>query len=384
MRKLAILGSTGSIGRQALDVVSRYSDRFSAYSLAAHASAEALFEQVRAFHPERAGLVCVPENLPGDVKDACAWRFGEDVCSWAVEGADDALAAVVGIAGLPSALEALEKCERLLLANKEALVTGGELVMEKARRLGRAILPVDSEHSAIFQCLQARGNNPVRRLLLTASGGPFRTLSREETYRATVRQALGHPTWKMGAKITVDCATMMNKGLEVIEAHHLFGVPLEKIQVVVHPQSVIHSMIEFEDGAILAQLGKPDMRGPISYALGYPERLPYGGEPIDWTRLSSLTFEPPDLDKFPCLKLAYQAQAAGGTLPVALNAANEAANEAFRQGRICFGQISEIVDEVLNHTDRRNIRDVQDVYEADRLAREAAEGTIGTFERRPF
>ena len=384
MRKLAILGSTGSIGRQALDVVSRYPDRFSAYSLAAHASAEALFEQVRAFHPERAGLVCVPENLPRDVKDACAWRFGEDVCSWAVEGADDALAAVVGIAGLPSALEALEKCERLLLANKEALVTGGELVMEKARRLGRAILPVDSEHSAIFQCLQARGNNPVRRLLLTASGGPFRTLSREETYRATVEQALGHPTWKMGAKITVDCATMMNKGLEVIEAHHLFGVPLEKIQVVVHPQSVIHSMIEFEDGAILAQLGKPDMRGPISYALGYPERLPYGGEPIDWTRLSSLTFEPPDLDKFPCLKLAYQAQAAGGTLPVALNAANEVANEAFRQGRICFGQISEIVDEVLNHTDRRNIRDVQDVYEADRLAREAAEGTIGTFERRPF
>ena len=372
MRKLAILGSTGSIGRQALDVVSRYPDRFSAYSLAAHASAEALFEQVRAFHPERAGLVCVPENLPGDVKDACAWRFGEDVCSWAVEGADDALAAVVGIAGLPSALEALEKCERLLLANKEALVTGGELVMEKARRLGRAILPVDSEHSAIFQCLQARGNNPVRRLLLTASGGPFRTLSREETYRATVRQALGHPTWKMGAKITVDCATMMNKGLEVIEAHHLFGVPLEKIQVVVHPQSVIHSMIEFEDGAILAQLGKPDMRGPISYALGYPERLPYGGEPIDWTRLSSLTFEPPDLDKFPCLNLAYQAQAAGGTLPVALNAANEAANEAFRQGRICFGQISEIVDEVLNHTDRRNIRDVQDVYEADRQARERA------------
>ena len=382
MRKLAILGSTGSIGRQALDVVSRYPDRFSAYSLAAHASAEALFEQVRAFHPERAGLVCVPENLPGDVKDACAWRFGEDVCSWAVEGADDALAAVVGIAGLPSALEALEKCERLLLANKEALVTGGELVMEKARRLGRAILPVDSEHSAIFQCLQARGNNPVRRLLLTASGGPFRTLSREETYRATVRQALGHPTWKMGAKITVDCATMMNKGLEVIEAHHLFGVPLEKIQVVVHPQSVIHSMIEFEDGAILAQLGKPDMRGPISYALGYPERLPYGGEPIDWTRLSSLTFEPPDLDKFPCLKLAYQAQAAGGTLPVALNAANEAANEAFRQGRICFGQISEIVDEVLNHTDRRNIRDVQDVYEADRLAREAA-GRV-TLGRLPF
>ena len=383
MRKIAILGSTGSIGRQALDVVARYPERFCVHSLAARASAEALFDQVRAFRPERASLAQAPEALPGDVR-FCQWRFGDDAADWALEGADDALGAVVGIAGLSSALRALDVCQRLLLANKEALVTGGELVMEKARRLHRTILPVDSEHSAIFQCLQARGGNPIRRLLLTASGGPFRACSREETYRATVRQALGHPTWKMGAKITVDCATMMNKGLEVIEAHHLFGVPLEKIQVVVHPQSVIHSMIEFEDGAILAQLGKPDMRGPISYALGYPERLPYGGEPIDWTRLSSLTFEPPDLDKFPCLKLAYQAQAAGGTLPVALNAANEVANEAFRQGRICFGQISEIVDEVLNHTDRRNIRDVQDVYEADRLAREAAGGTIGTFERRPF
>lgn len=370
MRRIAILGSTGSIGRQALDVIGQYPERFSVYSLAAHSSGEALFEQVRAFRPERAGLVCAPGELPQDVR-FCQWRFGEEAADWACEGADDALGAVVGIAGLHSALRALETCERLLLANKEALVTGGSLVMEKARQLHRTILPVDSEHSAIFQCLQARGSNKIRRLLLTASGGPFRTWTREETRRATVKQALGHPTWKMGAKITVDCATMMNKGLEVIEAHHLFGVPLENIQVVVHPQSVVHSMIEFEDGAVLAQMGKPDMRGPISYALGYPERLPYGGEAIDWERLSSLTFEAPDTEKFPCLRLAYQAQRAGGSLPVALNGANEVANAAFREGRICFGQISEIVEEVLNHTEQRNLSTVEDVYEADRLAREA-------------
>ena len=375
MRKIAILGSTGSIGRQALDVVARYPERFCVHSLAARASAEALFDQVRAFRPERASLAQAPEALPGDVR-FCQWRFGDDAADWALEGADDALGAVVGIAGLSSALRALDVCQRLLLANKEALVTGGELVMEKARRLHRTILPVDSEHSAIFQCLQARGGNPIRRLLLTASGGPFRACSREETYRATVRQALGHPTWKMGAKITVDCATMMNKGLEVIEAHHLFGVPLNRIEVVIHPQSVIHSMIEFEDGAILAQLGRPDMRGPISYALGYPERLPYGGEPLDWTRLSRLTFEAPDTEKFPCLKMAYQAQAAGGNLPVALNGANEVANAAFLAERICFGQISEIVDEVLNHTPRSNISSVEDVYEADRQARERAQQAL--------
>ena len=375
MRKIAILGSTGSIGRQALDVVARYPERFCVHSLAARASAEALFDQVRAFRPERASLAQAPEALPGDVR-FCQWRFGDDAADWALEGADDALGAVVGIAGLSSALRALDVCQRLLLANKEALVTGGELVMEKARRLHRTILPVDSEHSAIFQCLQARGGNPIRRLLLTASGGPFRACSREETYRATVRQALGHPTWKMGAKITVDCATMMNKGLEVIEAHHLFGVPLNRIEVVIHPQSVIHSMIEFEDGAILAQLGRPDMRGPISYALGYPERLPYGGEPLDWTQLSRLTFEAPDTEKFPCLKMAYQAQAAGGNLPVALNGANEVANAAFLAERICFGQISEIVDEVLNHTPRSNISSVEDVYEADRQARERAQQAL--------
>ena len=375
MRKIAILGSTGSIGRQALDVVARYPERFCVHSLAARASAEALFDQVRAFRPERASLAQAPEALPGDVR-FCQWRFGDDAADWALEGADDALGAVVGIAGLSSALRALDVCQRLLLANKEALVTGGELVMEKARRLHRTILPVDSEHSAIFQCLQARGGNPIRRLLLTASGGPFRYCSREETDRATVRQALGHPTWKMGAKITVDCATMMNKGLEVIEAHHLFGVPLNRIEVVIHPQSVIHSMIEFEDGAILAQLGRPDMRGPISYALGYPERLPYGGEPLDWTRLSRLTFEAPDTEKFPCLKMAYQAQAAGGNLPVALNGANEVANAAFLAERICFGQISEIVDEVLNHTPRSNISSVEDVYEADRQARERAQQAL--------
>lgn len=377
MRKLAILGSTGSIGRQALDVVSRYPDRFSVYSLAAHASAEALFEQVRAFHPERAGLVCVPEKLPEDVKDACAWRFGEDVCSWAVEGASDALAAVVGIAGLPSALQALESCERLLLANKEALVTGGELVMEKARRLGKKILPVDSEHSAIFQCLQARGNNPVRRLLLTASGGPFRTWTREQMQNATRAQALKHPNWSMGAKITIDSASMFNKALEIIEAHWLFDMPPEKIQVVVHPQSIVHSAVEFADGAVLAQLGVPDMRVPIAYAMTYPRRIPTGSKPLDLFSIGTLTFEPGDPVRFPALRLAGECLNAGGAACTILNGANEMAVAAFLRDEIPFGAISRIVEGTLEACGAMPADTLADIFHADlearRVAKEIAE-----------
>ena len=372
MRKLAILGATGYIGRQAIDVAQKYPDRFRITAVTAHSNSNALFDVVRSLHPEKAGLVVCPEHVPQDVT-FCQWRFGEDCSSWAVEGADDALGAVVGIAGLPAALRALDTCQRLLLANKEALVTGGSLVMEKARRLNRQILPVDSEHSAIFQCLQAKGPNKVKRLLLTASGGPFRTWNRRDIENATVAEALGHPTWRMGPKITVDCATMMNKGLEVIEAHHLFGIPMDRISVVVHPQSVIHSMVEFEDGAVLAQLSCPDMRGPISYAMGYPQRLPYGGETLDLAKIGTLTFEEPDEEKFPCLRLAREAQLSGGSHPVVLNGANEVANEAFRQGRIRFGQIARIVERVLDGTPRGNISCAEDVYEADRLAREQAE-----------
>lgn len=372
-RKLSVLGATGSIGTQALDVVRKYPDAFEIVALTARSSAEKLFELVREFRPQLAVLEKEPEVIPQDVR-FCEWAFGADglVKAACMDGVQDVLAAVVGIAGLPAALGALDHCERLLLANKEALVTGGALVMEKARRLKKKILPVDSEHSAIFQCLQAAGNNPVSCILLTASGGPFRTWSAGDIERATKAQALGHPTWRMGPKITVDCATMMNKGLEVIEAYWLFGLELDRIEVTVHPQSVVHSMIEFEDGAVLAQMGKPDMRGPISYALGYPGRLPYGGERLSFKERLELSFEAPDTRKFPCLAYAYQAQRQGGGYPVALNGANEAAVEAFLRERIPFGAIARVNGQVLEQYPGTPVRGVEDVYAVDQWARHAA------------
>ncbi len=377
MRTLAILGATGSIGRQALDIARRVPDRFKVTLLTAHSRAEALFELVREFRPAAAALTVEPDELPEDVR-FCQWYFGEDAVRQAVLAAkaDDVLSAVVGIAGLPAAMAALEVSERLLLANKESLVTGGALVMGRAAALNKPIVPVDSEHSAIFQCLQAQGGNPVSRLILTASGGPFRTWEKGDIERAARAQALGHPTWKMGAKITVDCAGMMNKGFEVIEAHHLFNMPLEKIDVIVHPQSVIHSMVEFEDGAVLAQLGAPDMRVPIGYAMGYPSRIPFGGERLDFARIASLTFEAPDMERFPCLRLAIDAQKAGGVMPVALNGANEEAVAAFLDERIPFGGIARTVKTVLARTQNAPVREIGDVYEADRRARSMARDVL--------
>ena len=370
MRTLAILGATGSIGRQALDIARRVPDQFRVTLLTAHSRAEALFELVREFRPAVAALTAEPDTLPEDVR-FCQWYFGEDAVRRAVLAAmaDDVLSAVVGVAGLPAAMAALDVSGRLLLANKESLVTGGALVMGKAAALHKPIVPVDSEHSAIFQCLQAQGGNPVSRLILTALGGPFRTWEKRDIERATRAQALGHPTWKMGAKITVDCAGMMNKGFEVIEAHHLFSMPMEKIDVIVHPQSVIHSMIEFEDGAVLAQLGAPDMRVPIGYAMGYPARIPFGGERLDFARIASLTFEAPDMERFPCLRMAIDAQKAGGVMPVALNGANEEAVAAFLDERIPFGGIARTVETVLARTENASVREIGDVYEADRRAR---------------
>ncbi len=377
MRTLAILGATGSIGRQALDIARRVPDQFKVTLLTAHSRAEALFELVREFRPAVAALTVEPDELPEDVR-FCQWYFGEDAVRRAVlaAGADDVLSAVVGVAGLPAAMAALEVSERLLLANKESLVTGGALVMGRAAALHKPIVPVDSEHSAIFQCLQAQGGNPVSRLILTASGGPFRTWEKGDIERATRAQALGHPTWKMGAKITVDCAGMMNKGFEVIEAHHLFNMPLEKIDVIVHPQSVIHSMVEFEDGAVLAQLGAPDMRVPIGYAMGYPSRIPFGGERLDFARIASLTFEAPDVARFPCLRLAIDAQKAGGVMPVALNGANEEAVAAFLDERIPFGGIARTVETVMARTQNAPVREIGDVYEADKCARAMARDAL--------
>lgn len=377
MRRIAVLGATGSIGRQTLDVVRSAPDQFHIQALTAHANADALFALVREFRPEAAGLRFEPERIPEDLRST-EWFFGENFLTDVLEAAqaDDVLSAVVGIAGLPAALKALEVSHRLLLANKEALVTGGRLVMEKAKRMKRQVVPVDSEHSAIFQCLQAAGDNPVERIILTASGGPFRTWNKERVFAAQVSDALGHPTWKMGPKITVDCASMMNKGLEVIEAHHLFGTPLDQIDVVVHPESIIHSMIEFKDGAVLAQMGLPDMRVPIGYALGYPSRVPFGGERLDLAKMGRLTFEQPDIERFPCLQMAYDAQRAGGVAPVALNGSNEAAVSAFLSGRIPFGGIAEVNADVLERTKFAPIACPEDVYEADCAARALAEGLI--------
>ena len=377
-RSIAILGATGSIGTQALDLVRRYPDRFEATCLVAGRSAEKLFDLVREFRPKVAALAVEPKELPDDVK-FCQWIFGEDCPVRALEAArpDDALCAIVGVAGLDAAWTALDVCSRVLLANKEALVTGGALVMDRAARLGKPLLPVDSEHSAIFQCLQARADNPVRRLHLTASGGALRDWPKEKMAAATVRDVLAHPTWRMGGKITVDCATMVNKGLEVIEARWLFDMPPERINVVVHPQSVIHSMIEFEDGAVLAQLGRPDMRGPIGYAMGYPERLPYGAEELDFAALSKLTFAAPDTERFPGLALARAALEEGGSAPVILNGANEAAVAAFLEERIPFGRIAEIIAETMNACPRFAIDEIGDVHAADAQARAVAAEIIG-------
>ncbi len=376
MRTLAVLGATGSIGRQALDLISRHSDSFKAAVLTANQNHEALFDLVRAFRPAAAGLVVEPKELPADVR-FCDWYFGEDASERALRAhrPDDCLAAVVGIAGLGAVMAALETSHRVLLANKEALVTAGDLVMARAQALNKRILPVDSEHSAIFQCLEGAGSNAPRRLILTASGGPFRTWSAEAIASATVADALGHPTWRMGKKITVDCATMMNKGLEVIEAHHLFNMPSEAIDVVVHPQSVIHSMVAFSDGAVLAQMGAPDMRGPIGYALGYPERLPYGAEPLNFAKLT-ITFEAPDEARFPCLRLAREALASDGGAPAILNGANEAAVAAFLEGHIPFGGIPRLVETALDRVPKRVIDTMEDVVEADRLARECVNQAI--------
>ena len=372
-KTIAILGATGSIGTQALDLVRRYPDRFSAVCLTANSSSEKLFALVREFHPQAAGMVCEPEAIPEDLR-FCQWFFGPD-CSVEVLKAvhpDAALCAITGIAGLDAVWTALDVCGQVLLANKEALVTGGDLVMEKARRLNKPLLPVDSEHSAIFQCLQAAQGNPVRSLLLTASGGALRDWPKEKIDSARVEDVLRHPTWNMGRKITVDCASMVNKGLEIIEAHHLFHMPAEQIQVVVHPQSIIHSMVEFEDGAVLAQLGNPDMRGPIGYAMAYPERLSYEAKRLSFAEIANLSFAAPDLTRFPALGYAIEALKAGGAMPIVLNGANEEAVAAFLDGRIPFGRIPEILRDALDRVPQRSVSCIADVYQTDADARACA------------
>lgn len=372
MRRIAILGSTGSIGTQSLDVIRRHPESFCAAALAARSSAAALAAQVREFSPAAAALVCPPEGFAGE--NNCEWSFGEeallDIC--AREDVDAVLVAVVGIAGLPAVLRAIECGKTVLLANKEALVTGGALVMEAARRKGVSLLPVDSEHSAIFQCIQGRPNAHPHRIVLTASGGPFRTWSREQIERATVEQALRHPNWSMGRKITIDSASMVNKALEVIEARWLFDMAPEDIEVVVHPQSVVHSGVEFSDGALLCQMGLPDMRVPIAYAMSYPDRMGDVGERLDLTRAGALTFEAPDFARFPALKLAWEVLREGGDAPVRLNGANEVAVDLVLRGELPFFRIADLLAETLSREGARPVREVADVLDADRRARETA------------
>lgn len=380
MQTIAILGSTGSIGTQALELVRLHPEEFRVVALTARSSREKLFEQVREFRPEVAALTePIPmSEIPEDVR-FCRWVMGADALHAAAAEvpADMVLVSVVGIAGLQSVMDALGANRQVLLANKEALVTGGHLVMDAAKRIGKPILPVDSEHSAIFQCLQGAGGNQPVRLLLTASGGPFRTWTREQMQNATRAQALKHPNWSMGAKITIDSASMFNKALEIIEAHWLFDMPPEKIQVVVHPQSIVHSAVEFADGAVLAQLGVPDMRVPIAYAMTYPRRIPTGSKPLDLFSIGTLTFEPGDTVRFPALRLAGECLNAGGAACTILNGANEMAVAAFLRDEIPFGAISRIVEGTLEACGAMPADTLEDIFHADlearRVAKEIAE-----------
>lgn len=354
-RGLAVLGSTGSIGTQTLDVVRLFPGRFRIHSLTAGVNDALLAEQALAFRPEcvvigdRSRWKPLREALAGtDIRVLCGDEGLVEAATLA--GVETVVAAVVGAAGLAPVLAAVAAGKRVALANKEALVVAGAAVTARARAHGGVLLPVDSEHSAIFQCLVGEPASAVDELILTASGGPFRTRPAHTFGAITRAEALRHPNWSMGAKITIDSATMMNKGLEVIEAHWLFGLPADRIRVLVHPQSIIHSMVTFIDGSTKAQLGVPDMKVPIQYALTYPDRWPAPHERVDWLRLSQLDFEPPDVGRFPCLRLAYEALAAGGAAPAVLNAANEAAVALFLDDRIGFMDIPRLIEAALAET----------------------------------
>ncbi|MDX3893111.1 1-deoxy-D-xylulose-5-phosphate reductoisomerase [Pusillimonas sp.] len=389
-QRLCILGSTGSIGRSTLDVASRHADSVRVHTLSAHSRMDRLAEQALAFG---ASVVAVPDDKARQ-RFLQAWPAGRaapeirvgaralEECAADPE-VDTVMAAIVGAAGLPAALAAARAGKRVLLANKEALVAAGSLFMAAVRDNGAELLPIDSEHNAIFQCMPHAGRagaptspaKGVRRLLLTASGGPFRTAALDSLEGVTPEQACAHPNWSMGRKISVDSATMLNKGLEVIEAHWLFAMPLERIQVVIHPQSMIHSMVEYEDGSILAQLGQPDMRTPIAYGLGFPDRIDSGVGPLDLATIGRLDFEPPDLRRFPCLRLSFQALEAGQEACIALNAANEVAVDHFLSSRIPFTGIARVIEQCLEAMagkTRTAIDSLEAVLELDGSARRQA------------
>ena len=375
-RNITLLGATGSIGASTLDVVARHAGRYRVFALSARNSTEPLLELCRRHRPRIAVLSGVAEDrsLKRRFADAsgCELRFGaaalEEVASH--PDCDTVMAAIVGAAGLASAIAAARSGKRILLANKEALVMAGALFIAAVRESGTLLLPVDSEHNAVFQCMgEAKG---VRRVLLTASGGPFRSVPVDKLHGVTPDEACAHPNWVMGRKISVDSATMMNKGLEVIEARWLFDLPAERIEVLVHPQSIVHSLVEYVDGSVIAQLSNPDMRVPIAHALAYPERIESGVRTLDLGAIGNLSFHHPEPDRFPCLGLAYAALRAGGTVPAVLNAANEIAVEAFLAGRLRFTAIAHVIDETLQRVAAGAGETLEAVLDADRRARRAA------------
>jgi len=374
---LAIFGATGSVGASTLDVVARHGGRYRVFALTAHASADALLELCQRHRPRYAVLSGVAENpalRSRFAQSGCELLFGAGALDFIASHreTESVMAAIVGAAGLASTLAAVRAGKRVLLANKEALVMAGPLVTAAARASGAQILPVDSEHNAVFQCM-GRG---LRKIILTASGGPFRSASADSLGSVTPEQACAHPNWVMGRKISVDSATMMNKGLEVIEARWLFDVAPERIEVLIHPQSIVHSLVEYQDGSMIAQLSNPDMRVPIAHALAWPERIDSGATPLDLAAVKSLSFDKPDLNRFPCLGLAYEALRAGGTAPAVLNAANEVAVEAFLDRRLPFTGIAGVISSTLDTVSARAANDLQSILQSDGEARRAASARI--------
>lgn len=379
-RKIAILGATGSVGKSTLDLIERNPDRFEVVAVTAATNAEALADIARRTGSKLA--VLADASRLADLQDllagtSCRAAAGEAALVEAAKGdADLVIAAIVGCAGLRPVMAAVEAGKTVALANKEALVTAGELMTGAAKRNGSTILPIDSEHNAIFQCLAGSNADQVSRIILTASGGPFRTSSADFIANATPAQAIAHPNWSMGPKISVDSATMMNKGLELIEARHLFGLSSERLDVLIHPQSVVHSLVEFVDGSVLAQLGAPDMRIPIAFALAWPERIATPAQRLDLAATARLDFEKPDLARFPALRLARHALEAGGAAPVVLNAANEVAVAAFLGGNIRFPEIAELVEQALDDVDAASPSSIEEVLDIDRATRSCVDEMI--------
>jgi 1-deoxy-D-xylulose-5-phosphate reductoisomerase len=378
MKNISILGSTGSIGVQTLDVVRQHPDLFRVISLSAGKNITRLAEQANEFRPKLVSVHTkeLADKIKLELPPGIEVLYGEEGMSAAAvhQDVDFVVSAIVGSAGLTPTLKAIEAHKTIGLANKETLVTAGHIVMQKAKENGVAVIPIDSEHSAIFQCLRGEDPDSVERIIITASGGSFRDRTREQLKGVTVQEALNHPNWSMGAKITIDSATMMNKGLEVIEAHWLFGLPYSRIDTILHKESIVHSMVEFKDHAVMAQLGTPDMRIPIQYALVYPQRLAMAAEPLDLVKASTLHFAEMDFNRYPCLKFAYQAGEQGGTMPAVLNGANEAAVDRFLRGEIEFLGIEEIIRTVMDKHKVIGSPCVEEIIEADKWAREAAWG----------